>query len=92
MSVHEGRFDRVALAALKGGFGVFLVALGGEQEREERQKRAVVVAATFAALAGMRCTLRDWNGAVVGSGMVTAGGAPLRVPADEPVFCVELKR
>ncbi len=51
----------------------------------------VGAAVTAPALAGMRYTMRDWLLAVIGTGTVPATGR-LRVPAENPIFMVELTR
>jgi hypothetical protein len=45
---------------------------------------------TAPALDGMRYTLRDWHLREIGSGIVTGG--TVQIPADRPVFMIELQR
>jgi hypothetical protein len=69
--------------------------LGGEGERTQAGTTPVLVARVGAtveapALNGMRYILRDWHMKEIGRGTVSHGA--LTVPADKPVFVIELER
>jgi hypothetical protein len=63
-------------------------AVAGEMPVQVARVKATVIAPM---LRGMRYTLRDWHRKEIGTGVVGSGGA-LRIPADRPVWVIELQR
>jgi hypothetical protein len=71
----------------------FKLASGGKQSVAGKLPVLVArVGATVAApaLDGMKYSFRDWHLKEIGAGVIRGG--VLKIPADQPVFCVELER